>query len=122
MKVRKKADAEPIVTSSGEIIYELVGRRVGQITERHSGAHVVIPPGKSSRLHYHPEAEESYFILKGRGRLRIGGEESEVSAGQMILIPPPQPHKIINTASEDLELLAICVPAWEPSNTVWLED
>ena len=122
MHVRHKDQAEPITTSTGEVIYELVGRRVGRATERHSGAHVVIPPGKSSRLHYHPEAEESYFILKGRGRLRVGDEEAEVGAGQMILIPAPLPHKIACAGAEDLELLAVSVPAWEPEGTIWLED
>lgn len=118
----KKDIHSPAVTEHGEIIYELIGRAVGETTERHSVAYVTIPPGKSSLLHYHPEAEESYFILKGQARMILGDEEAIVGRGQIILIQPTKPHKIINIGEEDLEFLAICVPAWEPTNTAWRED
>lgn len=117
----KKDVHSPLVTEHGEIIYELIGRGVGETTERHSVAIAVIPPGKSSLSHYHPETEESYFILRGRARMTLGDEEAIVGPGQAVLIQPQKPHKIINIGEEDLEFLAFCVPAWEPTNTVWLE-
>lgn len=122
MHIFSKAQvASPMLTEHGEIIYELLGRNFPEMTDLHSVAYVVLPQDKSSLLHYHPIAEESYFILKGIARIRIGEEESTVSAGQIVLIPPQRPHKIINTGESELEFLAICVPAWEPGNTVWLE-
>ena len=119
---QKQEIHSPLVTAHGEVIYEMIGRGVGEISERHSVALVVIPPGKASLLHYHPETEESYFILKGQARMILGEEEAMMRPGQIVLIQAPKPHKIINTGAEDLEFLAFCVPAWEPSNTVWLED
>jgi mannose-6-phosphate isomerase-like protein (cupin superfamily) len=112
----------PLVTDHGEVIYELIGRGAGQATERHSLAVVVLPPGKASLLHSHPEAEESYFILKGQARMAVGEEEATMAPGQAVLIQPRTPHKITNIGREDLEFLAICVPAWEPTNTEWLDD
>ena len=85
-------------------------------------AMVVIPPGKSTPLHAHPETEESYYILKGQARMALGEEEAIIGPGQIVLIPAPKPHKIINVGQEDLEFLAYCVPAWEPTNTDWLEE
>jgi mannose-6-phosphate isomerase-like protein (cupin superfamily) len=123
MHIYHKQDVHsPLVTEHGEIIYELIGRQVGETTERHSVAFVVLPPGKSSRLHYHPETEESYFVLRGQARMILGEEEAIVQPGQIVLIQAPKPHKIINIGEEDLEFLAFCVPAWEPTNTDWLED
>lgn len=122
MHILSKDKVSPLVSQHGEIIYELIGRAVGEATERHSVAYVVIPPGKSSLLHYHPQAEESYYILQGEGRLYLAGEETAVHPGQAILIPPPQPHKIVNVGQTDLILLAVCVPAWEPTNTIYLEE
>jgi mannose-6-phosphate isomerase-like protein (cupin superfamily) len=122
MHIYHKKDVHLPLVTDGEIIYELIGRGVGETTERHSVAIVVIPPGKSSLLHYHPEAEESYFILRGQARMTLGDEEAIVRSGQIVLVPPPKPHKIINIGEEDLEFLAFCVPAWEPTNTDWLED
>jgi mannose-6-phosphate isomerase-like protein (cupin superfamily) len=123
MHIYQKKDVHsPLVTEHGEVIYELIGRGVGETTERHSVAVVVIPPGKASLPHYHPQAEESYFILSGQARMILGDEEAILRPGQMVLIQAPKPHKIINIGEEDLEFLAICVPAWEPTNSDWLED
>ncbi len=89
--------------------------------ERHSVAFVRIPAGKASRLHYHPEAEESYYILRGQARIQVGENEAAVGPGDGVLIPSREPHKIWNSGDQDLEFLATWVPAWEPKNTVWLE-
>jgi mannose-6-phosphate isomerase-like protein (cupin superfamily) len=114
-------NVSPIASAHGEVVYELVGPNLNETTQRHSVAYVVIPPGKSSLLHYHPEAEESYYILKGIAQIILGEEEDLIGAGESILIPSPKPHKIINTGNEPLEFIAICVPAWEPTNSVFLE-
>lgn len=115
------ADVTPIVTAHGETVYELLGRASPQTSDRHSVALVTLPPGKASLLHYHPDAEESYIILRGQARLRLGNEEMYLEAGQTVLIPAPQPHKIWNIGSDALEFMAVCVPAWEPTNSVFLE-
>jgi mannose-6-phosphate isomerase-like protein (cupin superfamily) len=122
MHIHHKRDIQsPIVTEHGEIIFELIGRGIGEPTERHSIAYVTIPSGKSSLMHYHPEAEESYFILRGQARMIIGEEDAVVGPGHSILIQPQKPHKIVNIGHEDLEFLAVCVPAWEPTNSIFLE-
>ena len=121
MHVIHKDDPPTIKSKHGEIIRELIGHTVGQPTDRHSVAYVVIPPGMSSLLHFHPIAEESYYILRGRAHLLLGKEEGTIEQGQIVLIPADTPHKIFNSAEEDLEFLAFCVPAWEPTNTIFLE-
>jgi mannose-6-phosphate isomerase-like protein (cupin superfamily) len=121
MHVFDVSKASPIVTAHGETIYEILGWAVGNRSENHSVAHVVIAPGESSLRHFHPQAQESYYILHGRAKIEVGTESSLMTQNQIVLIPPPQPHKIYNLGQEDLVFLAICVPAWEPSNTVWLE-
>ncbi len=122
MHIYHKDDVvSPLVSDHGEIVYELIGRTVGEQPERHSIAYVVIPPTKYSSLHHHPEAEASYYILRGQARMVLGDKEAIVGPGQAILIPRTRAHKIFNVGEQDLELLAICAPAWEPSNSVWLE-
>ncbi len=122
MNIVKKNDVSPVESNHGEIIYELIGLGGGGTTERHSVAHVVIPPGKSSRLHFHPEAEESYYMLSGQAKLAFDAESTIIGPGQIVLIPPNKSHQITNIGSEDLEFLAICVPAWEPANSIYLDD
>jgi len=111
-----------IVTAMGEQIYEVIGRTVGSTTERHSVAHVVIPPGKFARRHYHPEAEESYHVTRGTAWVELDEEIRSLSAGESLLIPAGRPHKIANGSDEDLEFILVCVPAWHDANSIWLED
>jgi mannose-6-phosphate isomerase-like protein (cupin superfamily) len=103
-------------TESGELIYELVGRTLEGSSIRHSVAYVVVP------RHYHPQAEESYYVTHGTGLIQIDHEESILSPGDAVLIPAQSAHKVFNRGEEDLVLIVVCVPASEPSNTVWLEN
>lgn len=118
----KSTTPTKVVTASGEIIYEVVGRTVGVRTEKHSVAHVVIPSGKSAFRHVHPNSEESYFIIAGTAWMEIDDEERTLSPGDTVLIPARSVHKISNRNEEDLVFVVVCVPAWEPTNTVWLES
>lgn len=122
MNIFSKSDVvKPVVHKHGEAIYELLSREQGK-SEIHSVAIATIPAGKASLMHYHPVAEESYYILKGEARIILGEEENELQPGQVVLIPPGLKHKIYNTGNEELEFLVVCVPAWEPGNTLFLEE
>ncbi len=119
MKPMSKDTTRPLISEHGEVIYELVGRTTGDPTERHSLAYVVIPPGKASLLHSHPIAEESYYVLRGTGRFILADEERILLPGEAVVIPPTTPHQIFSGGETDLEFLAVCVPAWEPTNSVY---
>jgi mannose-6-phosphate isomerase-like protein (cupin superfamily) len=54
--------------------------------------------------------------------MEMGEETSRVNPGDLILIKPTQVHRITSVGEEDLEFLAICVPAWEPDNSVFIKD
>lgn len=90
-------------------------------TQKHSFAYVVIPSGCSSRLHYHPSDEETYYVLKGKGRMTINGKEHKVTPGDAILIHPPEKHQIFSDGADGpLEFIVVSAPAWQPSGTVFL--
>src|ERR1700683_3516126 len=80
-----------------------------------------LPVGASTQEHFHPRAEEIYFITNGTGKIRIENETREVRAGDAIAIPPGQKHKLWNTGSETLHLLCCCAPAYEHSDTIITE-
>ncbi len=92
------------------------------MTETSSLARVEIPPGVASRPHYHPVAEEIYYELEGRARVEIDGEHRELAAGDSVLIKPTQHHQIWCVGEQTLAILCTCTPAWEPSNTVYLDE
>jgi mannose-6-phosphate isomerase-like protein (cupin superfamily) len=77
-----------------------------------------VEPGETTRWHRLRETAERYFIIQGRGRVEIGElPPQEVSAGDIVLIPPMCRQRISNIGSQDLIFLAICTPRF--SNDVY---
>ena len=65
--------------------------------------------GQSIQPHYHPDAEELYYILAGKGLMHLGDEHREVESGDVIYIPPDKVHFLSNTAIEDIRFLTLTV-------------
>jgi len=122
MHIKSTDDVPAFANPHGEVIYELIGNVAGG-SKVHSLAQITLLPGKASRKHYHPEAEESYYILAGSGRIEMDGEKRDVSAGDAVMIPPEVVHQIFNTGAgqENLVFVAVCVPAWTADNSVYLD-
>lgn len=120
MHIRNTASLTGVGSPHGEVVYELIGQAAGG-SQRHSLAQIVLPPGKASRKHYHPVAEESYYILSGSAEIELDGQRAALGPGDSIILPAPQVHQIRNTGESDLVLLAVCIPAWTPDNSVYLD-
>ena len=120
MHFRNAREVEALETPHGEIVYELCGDAAGGAAG-HSLARIVIPPGKASRPHLHPTAEESYYILAGAADLTLGDQVVRLGPGDAVVIPPGTAHHLRNGGSDDLVLLAVCVPPWRPDNSVYLD-
>lgn len=122
MKIgRIKHGQEPLITPTGEIIYELVGLHGEVKNERHSVAQITLPPGTGAAKHYHPEAEESYTILSGSAEMISGDEQATLKAGDCVVVKANTLHKIWNASDKEVVFIATCIPAWEEGNSVYLE-
>ncbi len=123
MKIYTPENSQDVFQSNTrEILSELVGAGIEGTASKYSIAHVKVMPGGLTPKHYHPEVEETYCIIKGRGLMTLGGEEAEVGPGDVIHINPPKHHKMVNSFEENLEMIVICAPSWTPDCTVWLEQ
>jgi mannose-6-phosphate isomerase-like protein (cupin superfamily) len=120
MDVKQLNEVRPFITKDGSEIRELLAYRNSAIRHQ-SLAEARLPVGASTQEHYHPRAEEIYFITSGVGRIRIEGQERNVGPGDAIAIPPGQRHKLWNTGCGPLTLLCCCAPAYEHSDTVITE-
>jgi mannose-6-phosphate isomerase-like protein (cupin superfamily) len=120
MDVVNRGAAPPFITKDGSEIRELLAYRNSSIRNQ-SLAEATIPVGGATQAHYHPRAEEIYYILDGEGRMEIDGETREVGPLDAIAIPPGAHHQIWNTSDTPLVLLCCCAPAYEDSDTVLLE-
>ena len=120
MDVKNLSDAPPFITKDGSEIRELLAYRNSEIRNQ-SLAEARVPVGGSTQEHYHPKAEEIYYIIHGSGRIRIENELREVKAGDAIAILPGRKHKLWNTGEDVLRLLCCCAPAYEHSDTIITE-
>jgi mannose-6-phosphate isomerase-like protein (cupin superfamily) len=120
MDVKNVADMQAFITKDGSEIRELLAYRNSAVRNQ-SLAEARVPVAGSTQEHYHPKAEEIYFITAGMGRMRIENEVREVKPGDAIAILPGQKHKLWNTGKETLKLLCCCAPAYEHSDTIITE-
>jgi mannose-6-phosphate isomerase-like protein (cupin superfamily) len=121
MDIRNLDVMPPFTTKDGSEIRELLAHRNSAIRNQ-SLAEARLPVGGSTQEHFHPIAEEIYFITHGTGRMTLEGETSEVKPGDAIAIPPGKRHKLWNTGDVPLRLLCCCAPAYEHTDTVITES
>jgi mannose-6-phosphate isomerase-like protein (cupin superfamily) len=82
-----------------------------------------LEPGKTTRWHSLADTTERYVIIQGVGRVQLGESVStEVSVGDVVIIPQGVPQRISNSGNVDLVFLAICVPRFQPAAYTDLES
>ncbi|SEQ58657.1 Cupin domain-containing protein [Solimonas aquatica] len=83
----------------------------GAQDETLSIAQVRVACGHSTRWHRLRNTQERYVIVAGRGLMQLQGQApQEVSAGDVVLIPPGCGQRIQALGDTELVFLAICTP------------
>ena len=75
-------------------------------------------PGRGPSLHTH-EYPEIFIILEGQATFRGAGEEVEVSAGQVVVVPAGEPHAFKATGEGSRQVNIHVSPRFV---TQWLEE
>ena len=69
---------------------------------------IIVKPGQSPSYQYHHKRAECWVITEGSGQVKIDGNISSVSAGNIVAVPALSKHTIINThETEDLAFIEI---------------
>ena len=69
----------------------------------------VLPAGSTDPQRPHHE-DEMYYVVRGKGRLRAGNEDQEVSAGSVLFVAAELEHHFYDVA-EELAVLVFFAPA-----------
>jgi mannose-6-phosphate isomerase-like protein (cupin superfamily) len=78
-------------------------------SQHHSIAILYVPPHAQMDRHSH-EAEETYCVLSGTGKILFEGGDQEVGPGSFIYLPSWCVHGIHNTGNEVLVVLLATSP------------
>ncbi|MEP9350481.1 cupin domain-containing protein [Xanthobacter sp. KR7-225] len=97
-------------TAAGRI--QLADSRTFKVSTTIAAAIETIKPGGLRQMHWHPNADEWQYWIKGRGRMTVfdagpRAETIDFQAGDVAVVPRSQGHYIQNTGSEEVQVLAI---------------
>lgn len=56
------------------------------------------------------QQDEVYYVLRGRGKIRVGSEDRGVQAGSIVYVPKHVEHRF-HSIAEDLQILVFFAPA-----------
>jgi quercetin dioxygenase-like cupin family protein len=69
-----------------------------------------LEPGQEQKPHRHTGSDKIYIVLEGRGRFRVGSEESDLENGLGVLAPSGEEHAVRNATNDPLVLLVMMAP------------
>ena len=98
-----------VPTDDGKLIEEHFGH--ASIASDLSLAHMVAPAGWGEPYQT-PDFDEFTYVIKGRKKFEVGGDEIILSAGESIRIKKGVRVRYSNPFEEPCEYLAICLPAF----------
>jgi quercetin dioxygenase-like cupin family protein len=68
----------------------------------------VLPAGATDPQQPHTE-DEVYYVVSGRGRIRVGAEDRDIQAGSIVYVAAQIEHRF-HTIEEELQLLVFFAP------------
>lgn len=91
---------------------QLADSRTFKVSNTIASAIETIKPGGLRQMHWHPNADEWQYWIKGEGRMTVfnAGPRAhtiDFRAGDIGVVPKSQGHYIENTGTEDVQVLAI---------------
>ena len=72
---------------------------------------VNLPPGASGDPHTHKESQEAWFVISGKGKLRVGDEVASLEPDMVVVAPAGVEHQISNDSDDNLKALFLFSPA-----------
>lgn len=70
-----------------------------------------VPAGAAEVRHYHQRARQFFYILEGRGTMRLEDREIILEKGKGMEIAPMVNHQFRNDSQADVHFLVISVPS-----------
>jgi mannose-6-phosphate isomerase-like protein (cupin superfamily) len=77
-----------------------------------------MPAGTKEKLHFHSNAQQFFFILKGTATFYLKNDKSIVNEQQGLSVPHKTKHFIANETSEKLDFLVISQPSTNNDRTL----
>lgn len=64
-----------------------------------------LPPGFTTGIHVHTEADEFFYVISGRGTATLGEDAEAIGPGDVVFVPAGSDHAMSVDADDSMELL-----------------
>ena len=68
----------------------------------------IFPPGAKHDIHRHPHAEETEYVIEGRGIARVGDDDVAMGPGDIVFVKADDYHGFFNTSETDRAVMVWC--------------
>jgi quercetin dioxygenase-like cupin family protein len=85
----------------------------------------IFPPGAMHDIHRHPNAEETEYIVEGRGIARVGDDDVAMGPGDIVFVKQNDDHGFRNTSDTERAVMVWCyggAASLEDAGYVRIED
>ena len=103
------------LAGEGETVWFLQNRMTLKATAETTGGafglvESWIAPGSSPPLHVHRREDESFFVIEGTLRFRVGDDETVVGPGGFVFAPRNIPHTFLVESETPARVLTLLTP------------
>jgi mannose-6-phosphate isomerase-like protein (cupin superfamily) len=77
---------------------------------------------KSVKAHKHEKHTENLYVLSGKGIMKVGQEEFEISAGDYLKIPMNTVHSVKVISDEPLKVISVQAPEFTGKDRVFVDE
>lgn len=67
--------------------------------------HLLIPAGATVGRHFHAGVDEVYFVIKGKGKVRVNDEWADIAYGDAVPVKAGEIHSLESTDTDPLEMM-----------------
>jgi mannose-1-phosphate guanylyltransferase len=83
---------------------------------------IVVKPGKRLSLQKHLLREETWIVLRGKGKAVVGKNTIDIEKDSVVFVKKKQIHRIINTGRTQLVILELQQGVCKESDIIRIED
>ncbi len=93
--------------SGSGVLWRCLARRGMVFSEIEGFEFARIPPGGVIAEHGHPHTEEITYVVSGRGRATLDGEELDLVSGDLLTVRTGSTHSLMNSGDDQLDVLML---------------
>lgn len=94
--------------AGGPLTFKVRGDQTGGLL---TALENVVAPGDGPPLHAHANEDESWYVLEGRLRFKLGGELRDAPEGAFVFVPRGVPHCFQNVGDAPARILVAFTPS-----------